>query len=96
VNIHDPVPTRFAGWAGQYHIVVSNGKLYPADGSILARWYEYPAPVQSLNDSLPFDEQHHQRLLSLASIHALNRNEYDVTQDIALGEGVNTLSKGGR
>lgn len=85
----DPLPEGFGGWAGQYAMVVANGCVYPEDGVVNARWFKFPAPIAALEDEMPYDGQYTPRLLALATAYALNRNEYDVAQDVQLAEAVN-------
>lgn len=85
----DPLPERFGGWAGQFSVVVSNGKVYPEEGVVKARWFTYPEPVNALEDTMPYADQYTPRLLTLAAAHALNRNEFDVSQDMQLASALN-------
>jgi hypothetical protein len=85
----DPLPERFGGWAGQYAMVAANGFVYPENGVVNARWFKFPKPVAALEDVMPYADQYTPRLLALAAAHALNRNEYDVSQDVQLAEAVN-------
>jgi hypothetical protein len=85
----DDLPDRFGGWAGQYAMVASGGKVYPEDGAVKARWFVFPEPVDALTDTMPYADQYTPRLLALATAHALNRNEFDVSQDVQLAEAVN-------
>jgi hypothetical protein len=79
-------PTGFVQWAARYPLTVSGG-LINAYGTlpITARYYKHPALVAATTDNLPFDNDIYNHLLvQLTAIMALNRNEYEISQDSAL------------
>lgn len=83
-------PSDFAQWAGRYPLTISGG-LINCYGTlpITARYYKKPAMMTATNNTLPFDNDVYNHLLAqLTAIMALNRNEYEVSQDSALSAEV--------
>jgi len=86
------IPKDFYSFAGKYPVFVENSRfMFPnymvEDGntSMDTRYNPLPVPL-SLADEIPLPENLIPFLLVEASIEALNRNEFNVTQDVQLAD----------
>lgn len=85
----DPVPPRFLGFVGDYPIRIEGGKMYVTPSrTITARYIQAPLMVTSLAENISFDDIHIPALINTTCILALNRNEFDVSQDVQIGEAL--------
>ena len=87
------VPSDFLAFCGIVPLTVE-GKvinLYSGTSSIIARYYSRLPYVTSYSETaqLPYDQDQYIAIAALAAIYALNKHEYDVSQDLSL------LSMGG-
>lgn len=80
----DTAPDDVLAWAGQFPMEIHNGQVVPYDGSVVAKYYAHPGSVASTDDEIPIPNTHIPRLLSVVTALALNRNEYDISQDAAI------------
>jgi hypothetical protein len=86
------VPEFFVKLAGVYPVSIFNGiinLLNPAE-TIVCKYYAAKNNIASLSDEIPFDGANCSLVGQLTAIYALNRNQYDVSQDERL---TNTLSQ---
>jgi hypothetical protein len=86
VRIDGPMalPADFISFAGNVPASITGRQCEPYGGPVDARyWSRLPYPSQG--GEYPRDQE--LAVIDLARIYALNRNEYDVSQDVALLTG---------
>ena len=89
VNPNVTVPTNFAKWAGTFPVYILNGTVYSTDGgSVTCKYYSYSDSFASLNDNINLSNPEITVLLQLATIYALNRNQFDVSTDTSLAKAL--------
>ena len=78
------LPEGFISFAGNVPASITGRRCEPYGGPLDAKyWSRLPYP--SGGGEYPPDQE--LMIIDLARIYALNRNEYDVTQDVALNAG---------
>jgi hypothetical protein len=78
------LPDGFVSFAGNVPVSVTGRRCEAYGGPLDARyWSRLPYP----SDGGEYTREQELLLTDLARIYALNRNEYDVTQDLALNTG---------
>jgi len=83
----EDVPSDFVRTVGLYPIALTGRTLSYIDGStsMKVRYYAAPETLTNALGSLPFAlESLNDFVVRLAAMFALNRNEFDITQDKAL------------
>jgi len=95
INIVDnmSVPDDFLAFCGEIPAAVEGGRinLYVNIENIPVRYFARLPYVTSFgeNDALPYERDQYITLTALAAIYALNKHEYNVSQDLMLlGMGV--------
>lgn len=100
ILIHDneSVPTHYVASAGQYPMRITGQTIRFADPEMTEMRFRYFATMPPLEDEkgdLPFaHEALNDYVLKVASMYALNRNEYDLTQDKALADELRAILTG--
>ena len=87
------IPDDFLGFCGSVPINIESGRMefYGSNQVLPVRYFARLPYVSSFNDTdtLPYERDQAIKIASLASIYALNKHEYNVTQDLTLlGMGV--------
>ena len=87
------VPDDFLGFAGLVPVKIQNKviKWYSDDYDCEVNYFARLPYVSSFaeNTALPYDRDEYMTIAALAAIYALNKHEYNVSQDLALlGMGV--------
>jgi hypothetical protein len=87
--LHDgeSVPARYVASAGQYPMRITGQtvRLLGNAREVQFRFFRSKAPLENEKGMLPFDhEALNDYVVKVAVLYALNRNEYDVSQDKAL------------
>lgn len=77
------VPTNFCSFSGSYpvYIVDNTFKLYDPTTPFTARYFASKQTTNTRNSTFPFKDIYIPVVIRLASIYALNRNEFNITQD---------------
>jgi len=87
VSSDTALPDDFFALAGQFPIYIANGTiklLYSAGGPVDVRYFASKPSVSAVDDLIPFKDVFMGILARIIAIYALNRNEFDCTQDLAL------------
>jgi hypothetical protein len=76
-------------FAGKFPIkVTTNGtewqNIDPHDDNITVEYFSKKAPIVDISSTIPFKDRFIPILLMYVSMSALNRNEFDLTQDAGL------------
>ena len=89
VNPNIAVPANFAKWAGTFPVYILNGTVYSISGSSVAcKYYSYSDSFTALTDTINLPNPEITVLLQLATIYALNRNQFDVSTDTSLAKAL--------
>lgn len=89
VNPNIAVPLDFAKWAGTYPVYIQNGTVYSVSGSsITCKYFAYSDSFTSTSDNINLPNPEIIVLLQLATIYALNKNQFDVTADTSLAKAL--------
>jgi hypothetical protein len=86
VSIDGPadLPADFISFVGNVPVSITGRQCEPYGGPVGARyWARLPYP----SEGGTYTHEHEAMIIDLARIYALNRNEYDVSQDVALNTG---------
>jgi hypothetical protein len=77
------VPASFVKLAGVYPVSIANGTINLLDRAetIICKYYAAKENVADLSDKIPFDDVNCSLVGQLTAIYALNRNQYDISQD---------------
>ena len=100
ILLHDgeSVPTHYVASAGQYPIRITGQMVQFVDPSmdeIRFRYFATMPPLEGETGDLPFaHEALNDYVLKVATLYALNRNEYDLTQDNALADEFRSILTG--
>ena len=100
ILLHDgeSIPARYVSAAGRYPIRVTGQKVQFIDRSlpeIRFRYWRSMPPVESVAGDMPFPhEALNDYAVKVAVLLALNRNEYDISQDKALYDELRELIAG--
>ena len=100
ILIHDceSVPAHYVASAGQYPMRITGQTVQFVDPSMDEIRFRYFATMPPLTDEegdLPFQhEALNDYVLKIAILHALNRNEYDLSQDKALADEFRSILTG--
>ncbi len=100
ILLHDgeSVPTHYVVSAGQYPIRITGQMVQFVDPSmdeIRFRYFATMPPLEGETGDLPFaHEALNDYVLKVATLYALNRNEYDLTQDKALADEFRSILTG--
>lgn len=80
------VPNDFVRLAGQYPAYISNECFYSYDSNdeFDMLYYAAKPSVSALTDVIPFSDTDIPYLIQMAAIYALNRNEFNVQQDVGI------------
>lgn len=88
----DRVPDNFATTAGSFPIRITGDRAVIVDpdmDAVTVRYFATPKNLTSTDDELPFNnEAINAVIIKTAVLHALNRNEYDISQDVSLTESI--------
>jgi hypothetical protein len=80
------LPNDFVSFAGSVPVSIAGRKCESYDGPIDAMyWSRLPYPSEAQDGA--YTREQKSIIIDLARIYALNRNEYDVSQDMALNAG---------
>ena len=84
------VPSDFGGFCGQVPVRQENGRfqILTGESSLQARYHPSPPRGSTLTSALPLPEKFLPLLLDLCAVRALNRNEFDTTQDQAISNAL--------
>ena len=94
----DSIPKNFMKACGTYPIRMTSGKAELLDDvdSIKFRYFATPDVIEDQADDLPFDHAGiNDVVVKVATILALNENEYDVGQDKAILDALQQAIAGG-
>lgn len=97
IRIHDgeSVPERYVTSAGQYPLRITGQTVHftdPMMESIRFRYFATMPPLSDETGSLPFAHDGlNDYVLKVAALLALNRNEYDISQDKALYDELRSI-----
>lgn len=99
---NDAVPDGFCGFVGQVPIEIYDGSVHPytSNTECVARFYKLPAKVESVSavDEIELPDKALPHLFQMVAALALNRNEYDVSQELnfsqAFSSGENDVVAG--
>lgn len=83
----DMLPERFVRTAGGFPIKITGNRIEILDDveEMPLRYFATEAPVKTYLDTMPFaNEVLNDWCVRLASLYAMNRNEFDISQDKAL------------
>ena len=100
ILIHDgeSVPAHYVASAGQYPMRITGQTVQFVDPSMDEIRFRYFATMPPLTDEegdLPFQhEAPNDYVLKIAILYALNRNEYDLSQDKALADEFRSILTG--
>lgn len=100
ILLHDgeSVPAHYVSSAGQYPIRITGQMVQFVDLTLTEMRFRYFATMPPLTDEegdLPFQhEALNDYVLKIAILHALNRNEYDLSQDKALADEFRSILTG--
>ena len=79
------VPCDWDSFAGQYPVYITQGKFQLYDiKKIKARYFALRPHVATVADIVPFSVRYKSVLIQGTAMRALNRNEYDISQDKTL------------
>lgn len=88
---YDSVPEDFINFAGAFPVTISNNKFICLDKlPVSIRYFSHAPSVKVDTDTLPYDKTGNNIVIQLATIYALNRNEFNTSQDERL---VNLLNQ---
>lgn len=83
-----PLPKDFIAFAGNNPVSLLGGKMsfYGAASTLPVRYWAMLPYVSSFgeNDALPYRHDDELRIAALAAIYALNKHEFNVSQDLML------------
>ena len=84
------IPKDFGGFAGQQPIRQEDGRFHILTGesSLQVRYHPTVAPDLVLSSDLPLPGRFLPLLLDIAAVRALNRHEFDTSQDQAIGNAL--------
>jgi hypothetical protein len=90
VTHYGQVPADFGGFCGQYPIRQQRGRFYllTEESSLDVRYNPAPPQGLGLDSELPLPGRFLPLLLDVAAVRALNRNEFDTTQDQAVANAL--------
>ena len=100
ILLHDgeSVPSHYVTSAGQYPMRITGQTVQfvdPALHEIRFRYFATMPPLMDEEGDLPFQhEALNDYVLKIAILHALNRNEYDLSQDKALADEFRSILTG--
>jgi len=92
----DDVPDDYCKLAGEYGVFIDNGVFRTQDTELTIRYYAAKDNISVETDELPFKRLYLGVLSQMAAIYALNRNEFDITQDQKLLDGILQLIGAGK
>lgn len=77
------VPSNFMSFVGIYPVYISGSvfKLYNTASPVSARYFATKADITDMANTIPFKDALLPIVTRLAAMQALNRNEFDITQD---------------
>jgi hypothetical protein len=86
VTHYGRVPSDFGGFCGQYPVKQESGRFRILSGESFLEARYHPTPPQSLGleSEIPLPLKFFPLLLDLCAVRALNRNEFDTSQDQAI------------
>ena len=98
VKDQDTIPNGFVKFAGLFPLSPANGKfnITNGDASVSARYFCMKPAIALITDTVPFQDQYSTQLVNRASIIALNRNEFNVAQDISMDQDINGTAANAR
>jgi hypothetical protein len=82
-----PLPANFVSFAGNVPVSVMDGKCKPYFGFPFGvnYWAKMPSPSKiDAESQTPYGYERDLMIVDIARLFALNRNEYDVSQDLTL------------
>jgi hypothetical protein len=83
------LPDDFVALVGNVPARISGRKLTAESGGALRYWAKLPLPSASgEKEGLPYTREQELLMTDIAAVLALNRNEYDVSQDMAIFSGI--------
>lgn len=89
VNPSASVPTNFAKWAGTFPVYILGETVYTTEATpVTCKYYSYSDGYDELTDSINLANPEIVILLQLATIYALNRNQFDVSTDTSLAKAL--------
>ena len=100
ILLHDgeSVPAHYVSSAGQYPMRITGQTVQFVDPALTEMRFRYFAtmpPLEGETGDLPFaHEALNDYVLKVATLYALNRNEYDLTQDRALSDEFRAILTG--
>lgn len=100
ILIHDgeSVPVHYVASAGQYPMRITGQTIEFADRTmdeIRFRYFATMPPLEDESGDLPFaHDALNKYVVKIATIFALNRNEYDISQDKALADEFRSILTG--
>ena len=100
ILLHDgeSVPSHYVTSAGQYPMRITGQTVQfvdPALHEIRFRYFATMPPLTDEEGDLPFPHDAlNEYVLKIAVLHALNRNEYDISQDKALSDEFRSILTG--
>lgn len=80
------VPDDYCSFSGSYPVYISDNKfkLYDPSATVTARYFATKKTDSVVADNLPFKDIYAPVIIRVASVYALNRNEFNVTQDVTI------------
>ena len=100
ILIHDgeSIPEHYVRAAGQYPLRITGQVVRfidPMMSEIRFRYFATMSPLDDETGDLPFPHDAlNKYVLKIAVLHALNRNEYDISQDKALADEFRSILTG--
>lgn len=100
ILLHDgeSVPAHYVSSAGQYPMRITGQVVRfidPMMSEIRFRYFATMSPLDDETGDLPFPHDAlNKYVLKIAVLHALNRNEYDISQDKALADEFRSILTG--
>lgn len=89
-------PSDFDSVVGAQSLYMENNYIKTLTGDpATMRYYATKQHISDTTDAIPFKSSLEPLLAELTAIYALNRNEYDITQDMALFEKKLAIMQGG-
>lgn len=89
VNPNVAVPSDFAKFAGTYPVYILNGNIYSVSGSsVTCKYFAFSDFFDELTDNINLPNPEITVLLQLATVYALNRNQFDVSTDTSLAKAL--------
>ena len=85
----DTVPAGFCGFVGQVPIEIYDNTVHPytQNKECIARFYKLPSKLEAVSavEEIELPDKALPILFQMVAALALNRNEYDVTQELSFG-----------